>query len=217
MELVLRTPCLSFVNFWALRIPTVEYTWSWGGVLTYLRAQHHTDGERILSPSFGGSWTSAFTLGPLLFLVKVCAGESPLLDMCSTQLLHLPLKLIPPSAETIWPDSGFLRQLCSLWPSGRKTDLGAYMASWTSGSPHRQWKRAKLTMAYILLWERNRVWEDYEGCGVPRQETSLTLTLKGKHGDRAPGAELLCLWPLHFPEYSLPKGDSLDANSVVFV
>lgn len=49
------------------------------------------------------------------------------------------------------------------------------------------------------------------------QETSLTLTLKGKHGDRAPGAELLFLWPLHFPEYSLPKGDSLDSNSVVFV
>lgn len=83
----------AFGNFQALQIPAMEYTWSRGGVLTYLRAQHHTDGESILSPSLGDSWTTSFMLGPLLLLVRVCAGVSPSsLDMCSTQLLHLPLK-----------------------------------------------------------------------------------------------------------------------------
>lgn len=91
----------------------------------------------------------------------------------------------------------WLSQVVScLGPSGRKIDLGTYMASWTKSSPHRKWERAKPPMAYILSWETN-----HGGCEVSFMETSLTVTPRGKHGDRAPGEGLLFLWPLHFPEY----------------
>lgn len=54
-------------------------------------AQHHTDRGRILSPSLGGSWSSAFMLGPLPLLVRVCAEVSPSsFDMYSTTAATTP-------------------------------------------------------------------------------------------------------------------------------
>lgn len=91
----------TFVDFCPLQIPAVEDTRSWGGVLTDLRAPPHTGREKSLSLSPGGSWTSAYRRAPFPLLVRVWAEVSPSsLEMCSTQLLHRPSKLIPWSAET---------------------------------------------------------------------------------------------------------------------
>lgn len=93
--------------------------------------------------------------------------------------------------------SGFPRQLCSLRLSGRKTDLGTYTASCMAGSPHGKRERAKLTVAYILSWERNRVCGTMEAVGFPWRNQSPHL--ERRVWGRVPGAELVFLWPFHFP------------------
>lgn len=119
-------------------------------------------------PSLGGSWTSAFMLGPLPLLVIVCAEVSPSsFDVCSTQLLHLPLKFIPWSAGTRWPDRAFPDSCVLSDPLVGRLSLGPYTASCMTGSPHGKRERAKLTVAYILSWERNHVWGTVEAVQFP--------------------------------------------------
>lgn len=106
--------------------------------------------------------------GPLPLLVRVCAEESPSsFDVCSTQLLHLPLKFVPWSAGTRWPGWVFPDNCALSDPQVGRLSLGTYTAAWMAGSPHRKRERANLTVAYILSWERNHVWGTVETVGFP--------------------------------------------------